>query len=199
MGSKSFILFLLLAIFSIFSCSNTEPGILGVYPQFIYDLESKEMYLSVFASFTSDISRIEKMELKHDDYKLLWKCNDLEFVHSQDNKYEYVGCSSFSTVEKIFPSGSYQVVFFDSTGKKVSYNFMLKDIMLPENAEKVPRKERYVAIYDVNEEIIFLGRENTSIDQINELKNKYPDGIYRRRIIKSKESNVMYFMTRDSL
>lgn len=199
MGSKSFILFLLLAIFSIFSCSNTEPGILGVYPQFIYDSESQEMFLSVFASFTSDISRIEKMELLHEDSKLLWKCNNLEQVHSQDNKYQYVGCSSFAPVDKIFPSGFYQVVFWDSVGKKISYNFTLKKITLPENAEKVPRKERYVAVYDVNDEMIFLGRENTAIDQINELKNKYPDGVYRRRIIKSKESNVMYFMTKESL
>jgi len=198
MGSKSFAIVLLILIFSLFSCSDTAPEIMSLYPQVVYDVEEEELYLSTYASFISDPMRIDSMEISHVESHLLWYCDSLERILSTDKKSKYVGYSAFVPAENGFPAGKYEVTFYDGVKRTTKSTFTLKKITIKKDYEQISRKKEYIAIFDENNSILSVEKDENKITE-DKIASTFQDAIYYRKIIQSVDDNVLYLSKKQNV
>lgn len=198
MGShKFFSLFLSLTIFVItvllFSCSDTQPALLGVYPRLVYDFETKdtspEIYLSVFAEIISEPARLTSISVSHNESNLIWTTSSIITVFESENKKKYSGYPSFSMVaNEKFPSGEYIIEFVDASERNQSALF---NIVVAEETLPVNNTSNYL-ICDNNNAILFAGVRNSDFDSEEKLLNKYPTASYYRQYYLNTTSNIIY-------
>ena len=144
MGTKNFSLFLLILIFSLFSCSDQEPNISVIYPQVVYEVEKSCFSLSVYGNIISEAQRIDRIELYHPESQMIWKCNNPEVLYSEDGKFQFVGYSAFLSAEGGFLNGLYEVSFYDGVNRCVKNNFMLNKKLEVENYLELKNVEKYI-------------------------------------------------------
>ena len=199
MGSKNFSLFLLIIIFSLFSCSDQEPNVSIVYPQVVYDVESGSFALSIYGNFVSDALRIDRMELLHPASKMIWKCYTPEVVYSEDAKLQYVGYSAFLPPEGGFLTGDYEVSFYDGVNRCVNYNFMLNKKLDIENYSELKNVDKYIAIYDDENLIIYAGKVSDKQSSKAKIAKYYSNAVFYRNIIKSRNSDILYLLEKQNI
>ncbi len=199
MGTKNFSLFLLILIFSLFSCSDQEPNVSIVYPQVVYDVEKSSFSLSIYGNFISEGLRIDRMELLHPASKMIWKCNTPEVVYSDDSNLQYVGFSAFLPPEGGFLTGDYEVTFYDGVNRCVNYNFMLNKKLEVENYSSIKNVDKYIAIYDEENVIIYAGKVEEEQSSNGKIAKNYPSAVFYRNIIKSRNTDILYLLEKQSI
>ena len=199
MGTKNFSLFLLILIFSLFSCSDQEPKVAIVYPQVVYDTEKSSFSLSVYGNFISEGLRIDRMELLHSESQMIWKCYTPEVVYSDDKNLQYVGYSAFLPPESGFLTGDYEVTFYDGVNRCVNYNFMLNKKLEVENYSNLKNVEKYIAIYDDENVIIYAGKVEEKQSSNAKIAKNYPNAVFYRNIIKSRNTDILYLLEKQNV
>lgn len=199
MGTKNFSLFLLILIFSLFSCSDQAPNVTVVYPQVVYDVEKTSFSLSVYGKFISEGLRIDRMELFHPESNMVWKCNTPEVVYSDTTQSQFVGYSAFLPSENGFLIGDYEVSFYDGVNRCANYNFMLNKKLEVENYLNLKNTEKYIAIYDAKGVIIYAGKVEEKQSSKAKIVKNYSNAIFYRNIIKSNDSGILYLLEKKNI
>lgn len=199
MGSKNFSLLFLILVFSFFSCSDQAPKLATVYPQVIFDVEEDCFFFSIYGIFSSDEKRIDRMEIHHSVSKMIWECNDLEQIYSQDKKTKYVGYSAFFPPENGFPTGEYEIIFYDGLNRFEKYLFTMQRDLKKENYDSLKKTEKYIGIYNQENILLYAGKKEDKQSSVAKIKKNYPSAVYFRNMIKSKETNILYILEKQNI
>lgn len=199
MGSKNFSLLFLLLVFSLFSCSDQAPRLAVVFPQVIYDVEEEVFSFSVYGTFSSEENRIDRMEIRHLNSKMLWNCNNLEMIYSKDKKTKYVGYSAFYPPETGFPAGEYEIIFYDGLNRFEKYLFTMQKELKKENYNNLKKTEKYIGIYDQDNILLYAGKKEDKQSSVSKIKKNYPKAVYYRNMIKSKETSILYILEKQNI
>lgn len=194
MGSKSKTLIIIVFLFSLLSCSNTNPVVMDIYPNIIHDIEKNHTYISVFGSFSSDPLRIKSMKLLNSQNNISWDVENINISKSDRNSQELVGFSAFVAPDTGFPQGIYQVVFYDEANRSTKKEFYIKEYVIFDNIDEITNKEEYIVIFNKDDNI--LGFEKQSIENVEEkqLMEKYKEAEYYKSLIKDLDNDIMYFL-----
>jgi len=191
-----FTLFLLIVSYSLLSCSDSVPKINSVNQSVIMDFSDEQspavVSLSVFIQSDSEVRKIDSLTLTNVNSSLSWTSRTIELLQGKNNKF-WAGYSNFKAVQgTFFPQGRYTVLIEDKAGNESESSFILN---IPEEIKKGDLKSiraylsgnsvqflKNIAIYDDENNLLFLGEENENFSTDEQFIKKYPEGVKKRPV-----------------
>lgn len=191
-----FTLFLLIVSYSLLSCSDSVPKINNVNQSVIMDFSDEQspavVSLSVFIQSDSEVRKIDSLTLTNVNSSLSWTSRTIELLQGKNNKF-WAGYSNFKAVQgTFFPQGRYTVLIEDKAGNESESSFILN---IPEEIKKGNLKSiraylsgnsvqflKNIAIYDGENNLLFLGEENENFSTDEQFIKKYPEGVKKRPV-----------------
>lgn len=191
-----FTLFLLMVSYSLLSCSDSVPKINNVNQSVIMDFSDEQspavVSLSVFIQSDSEVRKIDSLTLTNVNSSLSWTSRTIELLQGKNNKF-WAGYSNFKAVQgTFFPQGRYTVLIEDKAGNESESSFILN---IPEEIKKGNLKSiraylsgnsvqflKNIAIYDGENNLLFLGEENENFSTDEQFIKKYPEGVKKRPV-----------------
>lgn len=191
-----FTLFLLIVSYSLLSCSDSVPKINSVNQSVIMDFSDEQspavVSLSVFIQSDSEVRKIDSLTLTNVNSSLSWTSRTIELLQGKNNKF-WAGYSNFKAVQgTFFPQGRYTVLIEDKAGNESESSFILN---IPEEIKKGDLKSiraylsgnsvqflKNIAIYDGENNLLFLGEENENFSTDEQFIKKYPEGVKKRPV-----------------
>lgn len=191
-----FTLFLLIVSYSLLSCSDSVPKINSVNQSVIMDFSDEQspavVSLSVFIQSDSEVRKIDSLTLTNVNSSLSWTSRTIELLQGKNNKF-WAGYSNFKAVQgTFFPQGRYTVLIEDKAGNESESSFILN---IPEEIKKGELKSiraylsgnsvqflKNIAIYDGENNLLFLGEENENFSTDEQFIKKYPEGVKKRPV-----------------
>ncbi len=191
-----FTLFLLIVSYSLLSCSDSVPKINSVNQSVIMDFSDEQspavVSLSVFIQSDSEVRKIDSLTLTNVNSSLSWTSRTIELLQGKNNKF-WAGYSNFKAVQgNFFPQGRYTVLIEDKAGNESESSFILN---IPEEIKKGDLKSiraylsgnsvqflKNIAIYDGENNLLFLGEENENFSTDEQFIKKYPEGVKKRPV-----------------
>ncbi len=191
-----FTLFLLIVSYSLLSCSDSVPKINSVNQSVIMDFSDEQspavVSLSVFIQSDSEVRKIDSLTLTNVNSSLSWTSRTIELLQGKNNKF-WAGYSNFKAVQgTFFPQGRYTVLIEDKAGNESESSFILN---IPEEIKKGNLKSiraylsgnsvqflKNIAIYDGENNLLFLGEENENFSTDEQFIKKYPEGVKKRPV-----------------
>lgn len=191
-----FTLFLLIVSYSLLSCSDSVPKINNVNQSVIMDFSDEQspavVSLSVFIQSDSEVRKIDSLTLTNVNSSLSWTSRTIELLQGKNNKF-WAGYSNFKAVQgTFFPQGRYTVLIEDKAGNESESSFILN---IPDEIKKGNLKSiraylsgnsvqflKNIAIYDGENNLLFLGEENENFSTDEQFIKKYPEGVKKRPV-----------------
>ena len=148
--------------------------------------------LSVFIQSDSEVRKIDSLTLTNVNSSLSWTSRTIELLQGKNNKF-WAGYSNFKAVQgTFFPQGRYTVLIEDKAGNESESSFILN---IPEEIKKGNLKSiraylsgnsvqflKNIAIYDGENNLLFLGEENENFSTDEQFIKKYPEGVKKRPV-----------------
>ena len=161
---------LLLAAFLLLSsCSDSEPSIVNVEHNVVFDYKDEtsapQVRFSVFVQPSSSVLRAGEIRTIHQESGLEWHCQSPLVFHGGGGK-DYAGCSSFfPPYNSELPQGIYYVYYKDLSDRECEAEFSLNftpDFGLKPYSELPyyvanPNNER-IALYNPEGILIYCGK-----------------------------------------
>lgn len=185
-----------MVFFSLLSCSDSVPKINGVNQSVIMDFSDEQspavVSLSVFIQSDSEVRKIDSLTLTNVNSSLSWTSRTIELLQGKNNKF-WAGYSNFKAVQgTFFPQGRYTVLIEDKAGNESESSFILN---IPEEIKKGNLKSiraylsgnsvqflKNIAIYDGENNLLFLGEENENFSTDEQFIKKYPESVKKRPV-----------------
>jgi len=162
-------LLLLAAFLLLSSCSDSEPSIVNVEHNVVFDYKDEtsapQVRFSVFVQPSSSVLRAGEIRTIHQESGLEWHCQSPLVFHGGGGK-DYAGCSSFfPPYNSELPQGIYYVYYKDLSDRECEAEFSLNftpDFGLKPYSELPyyvanPNNER-IALYNPEGILIYCGK-----------------------------------------
>ncbi|MCR4939375.1 MAG: hypothetical protein K5930_04610 [Treponemataceae bacterium] len=181
------------------SCSDVSMSIYAVYPQLVYNYESKNtdpsVSLSVFAEVT-EAGKIQSMTVKNTSSGMIWSVDSVDVVMNESQQKTFAGCPSLRMPGSLdFEDAVYQVIYEDKAGKTKDALFTLK----AEEAEVfgksvVGNQNIQYLVLGIDGKVLYTGPKNDDFTSLEKVRQKYPDALYYREYVLNPELNAIYLM-----
>lgn len=202
---KILVYFLFCLLFSfIFSCADTDPEIVNVQGYLIFDYQSQDekplVKLAAFVETSSDVHRVESINLKCLENNYSWQCSD-PLIFANEN-CQWAGYTDFYLpVDENFKNGSYLLEYADAQEKTVSSSFSLS---YPEENLKKQLKEitddiksssiEEICVYDSAGTVLFYGLRRPSWKEDANIFSSIKNSSYFRISYVSNNDATIYIL-----
>ncbi|MBQ0051003.1 MAG: hypothetical protein KBT11_02940 [Treponema sp.] len=191
--------FALVFSFLLYSCADSEADVVFSAGTVIFDFADEETVantrLAVYVQTSSEVQRADYFTAENEDSGWIWTVHSPEMFSVDSKQYAFASNLRSPQGESI-PQGKYNVVYYDAAGKsdemafEVKYNKDLLKVKSEKSPELVPNKTEYLAIYDNQDELLFMGkRKNNWRDNAAILKD-YKIG-HKIRVCYANPSNTV--------
>ncbi len=178
----------------LFSCSNTDISVSGVYPRVIFAYEQNqtepEAFLSFYGEVIGDIWRLDSLILTHKDSGFTWKTGQLDFLTGKNDDSQYAGYAAFRPTDRTFPAGSYTATWYEKSGKHFTSEFSLstQNYELPQKEDTV----RNVLVEDKDRRILYAGQMTNDFLSADSILRKYPEAVLYRKYVLKSNTRILY-------
>ena len=157
----------LLILFSLFSCSDSEPKVIASTAYVVIDYPDQESLpsqrLCVFVETSSDVHRAQSLEIKNRETNFQWKC-DKPVIFSNDRR-QWAGCTEFvGPYNTEIPSGFYDIKYVDAQERSydssisISYSKDFLSVTAPDVISTVKgRYKEQIAVYTNENTLCYFG------------------------------------------
>ena len=197
--TASFLLISIIIIFSVLSCSDATVGIAAVYPQLVYNYESKTASPTVSLSVYSEVfqgERIQSMTVRNTTSGMSWKVEPVDILNDDTLTRTFVGCSSLAMPGTLsFDNAVYQVIYEDFAGRTTDALFSLKAQEAGSwgNSAVTGPNVQYLLV-NTNGNILYTGPYIDCFSSVESVLRDFPDAKYYREFVLNNELNAIYLL-----
>lgn len=193
----------------LFSCADSEAGILAVNASVVFDYKDgssePETSLSVFVQTEHEAQRADSIKVMRADEKISWTITEPVMIKNGDN--EWAGYSVLLPAEgKAIENGEYRVVYTDAAGNEAEGLFTVsyKKEILSSNASSIRASagvslSENVALFDKDMNMLFYGRAKSTWRTNPGILRDYSRAAYIRRVLSTSSGSLLFKQPLESL
>ncbi len=193
----------------LFSCADSEAGILAVNASVVFDYKdgfsAPETSLSVFVQTEHEAQRADSIKVMRPDEKISWTITEPVMIKNGDN--EWAGYSVLLPAEgKAIENGEYRVVYTDAAGNEAEGLFTVnyKKELLSSNASSIRVSagvslSENVALFDKDMNMLFYGRAKSTWRTNPGILRDYSRAAYIRRVLSTSSGSLLFKQPLESL
>ncbi|MBR4373130.1 MAG: hypothetical protein IKP49_02055 [Treponema sp.] len=193
-----------------FSCADSSPSLVRVFPSVILDYADAESLPSakfaVFLKTNSDNRRAESFVLKNidDPMNLEWRVSSPKVVTIDNNKYVFADnlCSVGSPMLK---KGRYRLFYQDSAGQEanIDFNLSYNDDLFSFRSDEIKKHlgvvTENIAIYDEFNMLLYIGKPKSNWSSRSNILKDYKNASFWRTVYFTGEQKLVCLMPTEKI
>lgn len=181
--------FFLLVPFLLCSCADSDADVISVTASVVFDYGTEKSApvsrLAVFSAVSSDARRADSFTVTNKKSGYVWTVWNPSVFKGDSREYACAAALSAPYGETI-PAGEYEIVYYDAAGEEDAMRFFVDyDEHIPESSadelkDVLKGSSEYVAVYDSEGELLYMGRPKASWIDNSAILREYRIGDTKR-------------------